>query len=221
MKHPKIYLQVFLVLVTGITLVAIPLATMAQTEVSLDAPETVAIGSNITVNVSASNVTNFDAGQFDVIFDPTKASLIDVTSGTIGGTEIPIAAYAQLSPGHWRIVVNIPGAPGITGNGTLATVSFNSTAMVPGESCVVTIENGYLNNNEAQEIPSEWSGCSITAYIVGDATGDGVVNTSDVTKIERIILLMDPATPGADVNSDDHVNTSDITLCERIILGYD
>jgi hypothetical protein len=54
---------------------------------------------------------------------------------------------------------------------------------------------------------------------VGDADGNGVVNSSDVTKIERIIVGLDTTTTGADANQDGKVNTADITKVERIIAG--
>jgi hypothetical protein len=56
-------------------------------------------------------------------------------------------------------------------------------------------------------------------HIHGDANGDGQVNMADVTKVERIILGLDPATPGADANEDGQINMSDVTRIERIILG--
>ncbi|MFW6125775.1 MAG: dockerin type I repeat-containing protein, partial [Chloroflexota bacterium] len=75
----------------------------------------------------------------------------------------------------------------------------------------------------AQEIVAEWTDGSvhITDVVPGDATGDGVVNSSDITKVERIMLMLDPETPGADANGDGVVNSSDITRIERIMLQLD
>jgi len=55
----------------------------------------------------------------------------------------------------------------------------------------------------------------------GDANGDGVVNSLDITKVERIIVGLDAETPGADANQDGVVNSLDITKVERIIVGLD
>jgi hypothetical protein len=55
----------------------------------------------------------------------------------------------------------------------------------------------------------------------GDANGDGRVSMGDVTKLERIILSLDPSTPVADVNRDGLINMGDVTKLERIILGLD
>jgi len=57
-----------------------------------------------------------------------------------------------------------------------------------------------------------------TVVLPGDANGDGNVNALDITKVERIIALLDPETPGADANQDGNVNALDITKVEIIIV---
>ena len=59
----------------------------------------------------------------------------------------------------------------------------------------------------------------LTIWLNGDANGDGVVNISDVTVTERMILGLQPATLGADANDDGVLNISDVTTIELIILG--
>ena len=51
------------------------------------------------------------------------------------------------------------------------------------------------------------------------ANADGVVNSADMTAVERIIVGLEAATAGADANGDGLVNTADITRIERIIAG--
>jgi hypothetical protein len=60
---------------------------------------------------------------------------------------------------------------------------------------------------------------TVTVYIRGDANEDGVVNMADVTRVERIILGLDPPTRGADANEDNQINMADVTRIENIILG--
>lgn len=55
----------------------------------------------------------------------------------------------------------------------------------------------------------------------GDANGDGKVNATDVTKVERIIAGPDTPTPWADANQDGTINAQDITRVERVIVGLD
>jgi len=61
----------------------------------------------------------------------------------------------------------------------------------------------------------------VTTSLPGDANGDGQVNAPDITKVERIIVGLDTATPGADANQDGKINALDITKVERIIAGLD
>lgn len=55
-------------------------------------------------------------------------------------------------------------------------------------------------------------------YIPGDADGDGDVDMADVNRVERIILELDPETPGADANQDGDVDLGDVTKIEIIII---
>ncbi|MFC1944099.1 putative Ig domain-containing protein [Chloroflexota bacterium] len=72
---------------------------------------------------------------------------------------------------------------------------------------------------------TDWNNDSFTVVDVatqaGDANGDTVINTADITIIERIIVGLQAATGGADVNRNGQVNTADITKLERIIAGLD
>jgi len=45
----------------------------------------------------------------------------------------------------------------------------------------------------------------------GDANGNGVVNVFDLTKVVKMILLLDAETRGADTNLDGAVNVLDLT----------
>ena len=62
---------------------------------------------------------------------------------------------------------------------------------------------------------------TVTAGRIGDANGDGIVDTGDITKIRRIYFGMDDPTPAADVNQDGIVDTGDITRVKRIYFGLD
>ena len=59
----------------------------------------------------------------------------------------------------------------------------------------------------------------ITIYKPGDANKDGNVNSLDITKVERIIVMLADPTPGADANGDGNINAMDITAVELIIMA--
>ena len=202
--------------------IAIPVVAQSEVTVSIDAPAEAAPGSDFTANVNISEVVDFDAGQYDVSFDASVLRLDNVTSGLIGSTTIPVDIYNEISSGTWRIIQNVPGVSGVSGSGYLAVLHFHVIGS-GGDSSTISLSNGMLSNNLAEEIPATWVGDSvnITLVLPGDANGDGYINALDITKVERIIAGLDTETPGADVNQDGNINALDITKVERIIAGLD
>jgi len=189
--------------------------------VSIDAPdEAVAPDSDFTANVNITEVVDFDACNYDVSFDASVLQLDNVTSGLIGSTTIPVDMYNEISPGTYRVVQNVSGLTGVSGSGYLAVLHFHVIG-AEGDSSTISLANGMLSDNLAEEIPATWVGDSvdITSVVPGDANGDGNVNALDITKVERIIAGLDAETPGADANQDGNINALDITKVEIIIAG--
>jgi hypothetical protein len=196
-------------------------AETSSVTVTADAPDSeLPEDSDFTVDIDISDVTDFDACNYDVTFDATVLRLDDVTAGLIGSTAIPVDLYNELSPGTYRIIQNVPGLTGVTGSGYLAVLHFHVIGS-GGDSSAITLSNGMLSNNQAVEITASWVGdtVTVTSVVLGDANGDGAVNALDITKVERIIAGLDAETPGADANSDGAVNALDITKIEMIIAG--
>jgi len=188
--------------------------------VSIDAPDEAAPDSDFTANVNISEVVGFDACNYDVSFDASVLQLDNVTSGLIGSTTIPVDMYNEISPGTYRIIQNVPGLTGVSGSGYLAVLHFHVIGS-GGDSSSISLSNGMLSDNSAEEIEATWVGDSVdvTSVLPGDANGDGNVNALDITKVERIISGLDAETPGADANQDGNINALDITKIEIIIAG--
>ncbi len=178
--------------------------------------ETVKVGDEFDATVTISQVPNFDAGQFDITIDKTMVELVSISDGGIGGTAIPVSLWHEVSPGVYRVIVNVPGVPGVSGSGSLAVM--RCKALKAGNA-TFGISKGFINDNQAVEIAANWSGDSAVFFLRGDANGDGVVDTADITYIERIIVGLEAVKALADVNGDGQVNTADITTVERIIAG--
>ncbi len=137
-------------------------------------------------------MTDFDAANYDVSFDASVLRLDNVTSGLIGSTTIPIDIYNEISSGTYRIIHNVPGLAGVSGSGYLAVLHFHVIGS-EGDSSTISLSNGMLSNNLAEEITATWIGDSVdvTSVLPGDANGDGNVNALDIIKIERIIAGLD------------------------------
>jgi hypothetical protein len=188
--------------------------------VSINAPESVPPGSNFTAEIDINLVENFDATNYDVSFDASILRLDNVTSGDLGGTVIPVDIFNEVSPGRFTVVQNVPGLSGVTSAGYLAVLHFHVIGS-SGNNVKISLSNGILGNNMAEEIATTWVDDLVHIYspVPGDANEDGVVDFSDLAKEVRIILGLDPKTNGADANQDDKVDVLDLVEIKLIIIG--
>ena len=150
--------------------------------VTISTPAEVAASSTFKVDVDVTDVTGFDAGQFDVSFDESVVQLDAAADGSIGTTPVPIAAWNKIGQGQYRIVVNVPGVPGVDGYGSLATLNFKAVGEA-GATTSINLSNGFLGNNRAEEIPATWSGNST---VLAAADGEARPRTSTDW---RLVLL--------------------------------
>ncbi len=129
--------------------------------VKIVAPTAVVQDSDFAVGVDIGDVTAFDAGQFDVSFDESLLQLDDVTAGQIGATQIPVDLWNKIGTGTYRIIVNVPDFPGVSGSGSLAVLQFHAASSAVGTS-PVNLSNGFLNDNQGAEIVATWTGGSVS-----------------------------------------------------------
>ncbi|MEA3459079.1 MAG: LysM peptidoglycan-binding domain-containing protein [Chloroflexota bacterium] len=160
MKNKLLWRGVIFCLLVGLLFPQIVSAD-PDAAVSVDAPSEAAPGSTFIAWVNISWVTNFDACDYEVVFDPSVLELTSVTYGTIDGTTIPIATTNEISPGRVKVVENVLGTPGVTGSGYLARLNFHVIGYA-GQSSVINLENGTLSDNAATEIMATWTGATVT-----------------------------------------------------------
>ncbi len=147
-----------------------------------------------------------------------NATNITSTSAKLNGTlQAPVAANVSfqwgLSSGNYAyettpILVNTVSAfsSNLTGLSANTTYYFRAKAVGDWPSGLASygMEKSFTT--------------LVTTVLPGDATGDGVVDARDITKVERIIAHLDPPTPGADANQDGFIDARDITKVEMIIV---
>jgi len=138
---------------------AVPVAAAPGATVSLGASDEADPDSDFTANVNISQVVNFDACNYDISFDTSVLRLDSVTSGLIDSTPIPVDVANEVSPGTWTVVQNIPGLAGASGSGYLAVLHFH---VVGTGSSPISLSNGMLASNSAEEIAATWVGDSVT-----------------------------------------------------------
>jgi len=158
----KIIIAIFLLIST---LTANSLADPFETPVRVNIinPEMADIGDNFNVTVNISHVDDFDASNFDVSFNPDLINVTDVTSGKIDNTDVPLSNWALIEPGRIRVIVNIPGVSGATGEGYLAKIQFEA---ISAGTSYINLSNGVISNTTAQEIIAEWNNSSIHIQVI-------------------------------------------------------
>jgi hypothetical protein len=181
-----------LALILGVVIAA-PVVAIQVVTVSLDAPALVAPDSDFTVSVDISEVTDFDACNYDFTYDSSVLRLDSVTSGLIGETTIPVDIYNEVETGTWRVVQNAPGITGVTGTGYLAVLHFHVLG-AEGESSDISFSNGMIASNLAQEIGATWVGASVEVGL---------------TPVEVSLDVPDEAAPGSDFTV--NVNIGEVT----------
>lgn len=160
---------VILALIAGLFLPT-SLAQASEVTVRLDAPAQVTTGNGFVARLNISHVEGFDAAVLRVRFDPAILSLTSVTGGNIGGTTIPVVATVEKEPGLIGITANVPGFPGVTGEGYL--MEFHFLALDSG-GVDIGLEHHSLSNKDAQLIPATWVGVDDLAV----DTDDGVLSS--------------------------------------------
>ena len=154
-----------LMLVVGLSLPTSS-AWAGEVTVTLDAPAEMTAGSGFVARLNVSHVVDFDAAVVRVRFDPTLLSLStedadgngiydSISDGRIGGTVVPVAATAEKEPGLIGAVANVPGFPGVTGEGYL--MEFQFIALASGRVSI-GLEHHSMSTRDATLIDATWVG---------------------------------------------------------------
>ncbi|MCW3130629.1 MAG: cohesin domain-containing protein [Methanophagales archaeon] len=125
----------------------------APVKISVNAPEYVEGTFNASIDVDS--ITEFNSGQFDLLFDSSVVNVTDVTDGSLNGETIPVSDWERLDDDTIRVILDVSGIRGVNGSGNLATISF-AVVGETGDKSVLDISSGLLVNTEAEAIPAEW-----------------------------------------------------------------
>ena len=171
-----------------------------------------------TLHLNTENVKSLAGWQADLVFNPDVLEAVEVIEGDFlmsddeqtrfnGGT-------IQNSAGKITgiNVLRLSGS-GVSGKGTLCSVSFN--VIGPGE-CRLTLENFEAGASSTQSIPSippEYiivvEG-EVSTRLAADVNQDGQVNILDLIKVAQSLGEDPSLNPQADVNSDGTINILDL-----------
>jgi hypothetical protein len=180
-----------------------PVAATSGVIVAINAPAGAAPDSDFIVDISISDVADFDACNYDIIFDASVLRLDTVTSGLIGSTDIPVDLYNEVTSGTYRIIQNVPGLAGVTGSGCLAELHFHVTGAI-GDSSLVSPFNGVLSDITAGEIEATWVEAVVmiateaTQATPPPAASSSPESTISPTESTEPAPLLPPPPPSAD-----------------------
>ena len=122
-------------------------------KVSVNAPEYVE--GTFDASIDVDSITDFNSGQFDLLFDSNVVNVTGVADGSLDGETIPVSEWERMDGDTIRVIVEVSGIAGVSGAGNLATVSFTVVGET-GDKSVLDLSNGLLVNTEAEAIPAEW-----------------------------------------------------------------
>jgi len=129
---------------------------------------------------------------------------------------------STITTGSFTLVADSTSVSGsVSYNSGTYTATFTPSADLPqNTTCTATLSTAITDAaGNPLATAYSWSFTTIQTVIPGDATGDGLVDARDITKVERIIAGLDAQTPGADANQDGYIDARDITKVEIIIAG--
>ncbi len=191
------------------------IAAADEVTVSIDAPAEVGEGTDFIARVNITEVTNFDACNYDITYNPTILEVTDVTDGVIGGTAIPVGMWGFVpaeTQGTIRVIQNVPGLSGASGSGYLSEIHFH----VVGAYCNtsdITLSDGILSDNTATEIPATWVGDSVHVNTTLDAEFsasplEGVAGVTGFTFTDATTGCTPPYTYEWDFDNDGAVDST-------------
>jgi len=198
LKNPPLFILILI-------LMLLTTDTTAQSQdvnVRVNAPEYVSGTFNAVIDIA--NVIDLDSAQFDLSFDPDVIEVVDVESGTIDGMEITTDMWRSVDDDTIRILINLPGAEGISGSGYLAKIVFKVVGDTGDTSTLDLSDTSKykreLRNKDADLIITNWSNGNVKVGSSASSTvplTDGTqAPTADATSIQSTLNNPDPEPVG-------------------------
>lgn len=136
--------------------------TPTQTvQVWLESPAKADRCSSFSATVNTSQVENFDSASYDVSYDPEMFDVTAVHNGSIGATAVPVSDWGFIPDGIQgvvRIINNVGGVSGVTGDGTLAVIDFDVDCNNCGNFSIDFTGEHVAYDRESREINTTWTG---------------------------------------------------------------
>jgi len=141
-------------------------APMGSPIVSFDPPTLdQPVGSTFTVNVNLAGGQNIFSAPLQIVYNPRVLQLVNVSNGTLlsqDGQTVALVNRDDSMAGILQVTASRPpGAPGISGDGSLFTLTFQARA--PGQA-TLSINRAVLKNAAMQNTPASGSQAIVTVH---------------------------------------------------------
>ena len=133
-----------------LALIFTPVIAARGVELRVNAPEEVEEEGTFEVSIDVEDIDDLNSAKFDLSFDSSVVNVTNVSDGNVDGTTIPAQMWIA-EAGIINVIVDIPGIDGVSGSGSLATVSFEVVGGKRDES-ELGISNVQLVDDEAEFI---------------------------------------------------------------------
>ena len=153
---------------------------------------------------------------------PTIVSTLPAVDATDMAVDTTMSVVFSEAMDASTITINSFTLDGVSGSvsydSSTYTATFTPSANLAESTTYTATLSTIITSADGNPLASAYSWSFTTVY-AGDATGDGVVDARDITKVERIIAGLDSETSGADADQDGDINVLDVTKIEMIIAG--
>jgi len=150
------------ILLSSFTMPLFAVSSNNSTVVNVINPNKVELGDTFNISINITQVEDFDASNFDILFDSEIINVTDAFGGNINSTNIPLSGWNLIEPGKVRVLVNLPGITGVSGDGYLAKVQFEA---ISNGTSNLNFSNQIISSVLAEEIIADWFNSQIQ---VGD-----------------------------------------------------
>jgi hypothetical protein len=141
------------------------------------------VSGSFEATIEVEDVSNLNAGQFDLIFDPTVVNVRDVVDGEIDGVTIPIDGWELMSEDTLRVLFKLPGVENASGSGCLAKILFEVKGG-DGDTSELVISDGLLVDLNSYGMDAYWMDAAVTVAIGPLVTVNAPDTVSDSFEVQ-------------------------------------
>jgi len=185
-----------------------------------------AAGDTVEVTIFMENNPGIIAACMSVAYDADKLTLLEVKdTGLLNDSTF--SKNTQVNPYLMRWEDSLATVNN-TKNGAIVTLKFQIAedcpeGMIP---LALILSEGEIYDTDLSKVSASAvnGGIEVVRYISGDANGDAIVNSMDVTLLRRFLAGWENVRinkEAMDVNDDEDVTSLDVTILRRYLAGWE